>query len=176
MGLHASYRPISQNTLDDFIARWHSEDFWKTISRFREESNASGQEFYIGTEWHVLDFIINPPGNSIPELIYAVRGHEFPGPDGSARLEPHLPSYEDEHWQAYTYVSAEEVHVIAQYLPLIDQSEFDSRFIPSRMKGVYRAPIPGKEDRAEYIKLLIDFQNFYQKVSNDGMAVLIGIG
>jgi hypothetical protein len=93
MGLHASYRPISQTMLDDFIARWHSEDFWKRLSRFREESNASGREFYIGTEWHV---------------------------------------------------SAEEAHVIAQLLPLIDQSEFDSRFAPRQMKGVYRAPIPGK--------------------------------
>jgi hypothetical protein len=176
MGLHASYHPISQTTLDDFIAMWHSEDFWKKFSRFREELKVSGKEFYIGTTWHVLDFIINPPGNSIPELIYAVRGHEFPGPDGSLRLEPHLPSYDDEYWRSYTYVSAEEAIVIAQYLPLIDQSEFDSRFVPHQMKGVYRAPMPGKEDREEYLELLINFQNFYQKVANSRMAVLISIG
>ena len=176
MGLHASYHPISQTTLDDFIARWHPEDFWKMISPFREESTASGQEFYIGTTWHVLDFIINPPGNLIPELIYAVRGHEFPGPGGSVRSDPHLPSYDNEPWQIYTYVSAEEASVIAQYLPLIDQSEFDSRFVPRQMTGVYRAPIPGTEDKAEYIELLIKFQNFYQKIANSGMAVLIDIG
>lgn len=34
---------------------------------------------------------------------------------------------------------------------------------------------PGTPE-AEYIKLLIDFQNFYQKVANDAMAVLIDIG
>jgi len=38
MGLHASYYPISPNTLNNFIAGVHSKDFWKAIYAFREES------------------------------------------------------------------------------------------------------------------------------------------
>jgi hypothetical protein len=174
MGLHASYYPISPSTLTTFIDSVHSTDFWKLISTFRDVSEK--QEFYIGTTWHVLDFIINPTDAVIPELMYAVRGHEFPAPDGSVRLEPHLPSYGDEHWQGYTYVTAEEAGIIAKYLQLIDESEFEARFVPEKMKGVYRRPMSAEDDKEKYFKILMDLQDFYDKVAASKMAVLIGIG
>lgn len=90
----------------------------------------SGQEFYVGTVWHVLDFIINQPDARIPELTYAVRGHEFPAPDGSIR--PHLASYDDEYWQLYSYVTSLEATAIARHLQLIDEAEFETRFAPRR--------------------------------------------
>ncbi|SRR6266508_4695865 len=174
MGLRASYYPISPNTLNNFIAGIHSKDFWKAIYAFRDESKE--REFYIGTTWHVLDFIINPPDAIIPELMYAVRGHEFPAPDGSVRLEPHLPSYSDEHWQGYIYVTAEEAETIAQYLQLIDESEFEARFLPQKMEGVYRRPMSAEGNKEEYFKILMDLQDFYNKAAASKMAVLIGIG
>jgi hypothetical protein len=176
MGLHANYYPIPQTTLADFITNWHSEGFWKVISLFREESRKSGQEFYIGTTWHVLDFIINTPDICIPELIYAVRGHEFPAPDGSICLKQHLPSYNDEYWQGYTYVTAAEVKAIAQYLPLIEKSEFDARYTQDKMKEVYHYPIRANEAKEEYLNLLVSFQDFYSGIADKGMAVLINIG
>jgi len=176
MGLHASYYPIPPTTLAEFLTNWHSEDFWKEISKFREEATKKGQEFYIGTKWHVLDFIINPPDACLPELVYAVRGHEFPAPDGSIRLEPHLPSYDDEYWQIFTYVTAEEVKAIAQHLPLIDESEFNSRFDPEKMTRIYRAPLEAEENKKEYLALLMSFQDFYRTVGSNGLAVLIITG
>ena len=176
MGLHASYYPIPPETLFGFITNVHSETFWQEVTKFREESMKNGQEFYFGTAWHVLDFIINPPDAYMPELTYAVRGHEFPAPDGSTRLEPHLASYSDGYWQAYTYVAAAEATVIAQCLPLIDEAEFESRFAPEKMKGVYRAPTSRGEDDKEYYKLLVGLQDFYRKVAAWEMAVLINVG
>ena len=176
MGLHASYYPISPATLVTFITDVHSEKFWKAMLKFREESMKNRQEFYVGTAWHVLDFIINPPGACIPELTYAVRGHEFPAPDGASRIEPHLASYEDEYWQAYTYVTSAETQVVARHLALIDELEFESRFAPEKMKDVYRAPISGgEEDKRYYFELLVGLQDFYQKVAACEMAVLINV-
>jgi hypothetical protein len=173
MGLHASYYPILPATLADFIPSVHFDDFWKKLSAFREESKEL--EFYIGTTWHVLDFIINPPDAQIPELIYAVRGHEFPGPDGSVRLEPHLPSYSDEPWQGHTYVTAQEAETIALYVQLIDESEFEARFLPQKMNGIYRRPL-SSDCKREYFEILTRIQDFYNKVAASKMAVLIGIG
>lgn len=176
MGLHASYYPIPPAKLFAFVTDVHSEKFWQEVSSFREESMRNGEEFYVGTAWHVLDFIINPPGAYIPELTYAVRGHEFPAPDGSTRPEPHLASYDDEYWQAYSYVTSSEAEAIAKYLPLIDEVEFESRFAPEKMKGVYRAPVSRGEDSKEYYGLLVGLQDFYRKVAARGMAVLIDVG
>jgi len=175
LGLHASYYPIPSATLAGLIANVHSDGFWKEVSRFREESVKGGQEFYIGTAWHVLDFIINPPGAAVPELLYAVRGHEFPALDGFARLGPHLASYDDEYWQVYSYVTSAEAELIAQYLPLIDEAESDARFTPRKMKGIYRAPA-STEGRREYFEVLTDLREFYSKVAAAQMAVLISIG
>jgi hypothetical protein len=174
MGLHACYYPIPPSTLTNFIASVHSEGFWKLISAFRDESKK--REFYLGTTWHVLDFIINPPGASIPELLYAVRGHEFRAPDDSVRVEPHLASYSDEYWQAYTYVTTQEAETIAKYLQLIDEPEFEARFVPEKMKGVYRRPMTAVDDKEDYFKMLIGLQDFYNNVAASKMAVLIGIG
>lgn len=176
MGLHASYYPTGPAALAKFIADVHSDEFWKEVSAFREESIKGGREFYVGTAWHILDFVINPPDVAVPELLYAVRGHEFPAPDGSVRLEPHLASYNDEYWQAYTYVTSAEAEVIAQYLPLIDETEFEARFDPRKMKGIYRAPLGREADKREYFDLLVGLQDFYKKVAADSMAVLIVIG
>ena len=176
MGLHASYYPIPPATLFAFIADIHSENFWREVSRFREETTKNGQEFYVGTSWHVLDFIVNPPDACIPELTYAVRGHEFPAPDGSRRIEPHLASYDDEYWQLYSYVTTLEATTIARYLPLIDKAEFESRFAPEKMKGVYRAPMVRGDDNEKYYELVVGIQNFYKKVAAREMAVLIAVG
>ena len=176
MGLHASYYPIPPATLFAFINNIHSENFWQEASKFREQAVKSGQEFYVGTVWHVLDFIINPPGVCIPELTYAVRGHEFPAPDGSIRPEPHLASYDDEYWQLYSYVTSLEAATIARHLPLIDEAEFESRFAPEKMKGVYRAPRWRDDDDKEYYELLVGLQNFYKEVAAREMAVLIMVG
>ena len=91
------------------------------------------------------NFIASVHSKDFWKVMYAVRGHEFPAPDGSVRLEPHLPSYSDEHWQGYTYVTAEEAETIAKYLQLIDESEFEARFLPRKMKGVYRRPMSAEE-------------------------------
>jgi hypothetical protein len=109
------------------------------------------------------------------ELAYAVRGHEFPAPDGTVRFEPHLASYNDEYWQAYTYVTSVEAKAIAQYLPLIDHAEFSSRFIPEKMKGIYHRPLCG-DDNSEYFDLLVGLRDFYKKVARGEMAVLIDVG
>ena len=136
----------------------------------------SGQEFYVGTAWHVLDFIINPPDDCIPELTYAVRGHEFPAPDGSIRPKPHLASYDDEYWQLYSYVTSLEAATIARLLPLIDEAEFESRFVPEKMKGVYRAPVSRGAGGKHYYEWLVGLQNFYKEVAAREMAVLITVG
>jgi hypothetical protein len=172
MGLHAHYYPISPVTLADFITNWHSEFFWMVTSKFREEADQGEQKLYIGTQWHVLDYLINKPDACIPELIYAVRGHEFPAPDGSIRSAPHLPAYGNEPWQIYSYVTAEEVKVIAQYLPLIDESEFESRYVPDKVKGVYHSP--GRSE--EVFELLANLRNFYERVAAHELAILIDIG
>jgi hypothetical protein len=174
VGLHASYYPIRPPALAHFLALWHSEGYWKDVSSFREEATKNGQEFYVGTTWHVLDFIINPPGNEILELRYAVRGHPFPAPDGSVSTEPRMPSYDDEYWQVFSYVSAEEAAVIAQLLPLIDESEFRSRFDPEKMASVYRAP--AAVDGGSYLEMLSGLREFYQRAAHEGMAVLISTG
>jgi hypothetical protein len=171
MELHASYYPIKPTTLTNFITHWHTNGFWKEVSKFREESNKNGLEFYIGITWHVLDFVINSPKDIIPELTFAVSGRQFPAPDGSIRLEPHLPSYEDEYWQVFTYLTLEEAQVIADYLSLIDESEFDSRFIPKEMVDVYRAPL-SPENKEEYFVLLVKLRDFYKTATNDKRAVL----
>jgi hypothetical protein len=175
MGLQASYYPVKPTILTNFITNWHINGFWKEVSKFREESTKNRLDFYIGTTWHVLDFVINSPKDIISELTFAVRGHQFPAPDGSICLEPHLPSYEDEYWQVLTYVTLEEAQVIADYLSLIDKSEFDSRFTPKEMVGVYRAPL-SFESKEEYFNLLVKLRDFYKTVTNDKMAVLINIG
>ena len=176
MGLHASYHPIQQSKLVAFITDVHSEGSLREMTRFREESVKKGEEFYVGTTWHVLDFIINTPGASIPELAYAVRGHEFPSPDGSTRLEPHLASYEDEYWEAYTYVTSVEAQKIARHLTLIDDAEFRSRFVPEKMESIYRAPLEEEgNDKRYYYELLEGLQVFYQKVAAREMAVLIAV-
>lgn len=175
MGLHAYYYPISSTTLANFLANWHSENCWAAVSRFRQEVKDSGQRFYIGTTWHALDRIINPPETGIPELLYAVRGHGFPAPDGTIHAEPPLPSYSNEYWQSFTYVTAEEVAIVAPYLSLIDRAEFNSRFAVKNLKGVYRAPRIEKETQEEYFELLGRLQAFYQQVANDGLAVLMVI-
>lgn len=175
MGLQANYYPISQTTLTHFINNWHAEGFWKEVSEFRKQSTESDQKFYMGTNWHVLDFIINNSDYSITELFYSIRGHEFPAPDSSTRQEPHLPSYNNEPWQLFSYVTAAEAHVIAQWLSLIDESEFDSRFVNRKMNGIYRAP-KRDDDKKEYLEFLTGLQDFYKRVANNNMAVLISIG
>ena len=37
------------------------------------------------------NFIASVHSKDFWKVMYAVRGHEFPAPDGSVRLEPHLP-------------------------------------------------------------------------------------
>ena len=103
-----------------------------------------------------------------------MRGREFPASDGSVRPEPHLPSYDDEVWQIVTNVTANEVKVIAQYLPLIDDAEFDSRFVPEKMEGVYRAPLT-REDKKEYFEAFSSLRDCYRKAASEGMAILINI-
>jgi hypothetical protein len=174
MGLNANYYPIEPAILANFLTHWHTEGFWEAVTKFREESEKNNLEFYIGTSWHVLDFIINSPKDKIPELVFAVRGHQFPAPDGSIQLEPHLPSYDDEFWQVFSYVTLEEAQLIAQYLPLINESEFNSRFVPEKMVDIYRSPL--HEEKKDYFELLIDLQKFYRAVANNKMAVLISIG
>lgn len=176
MGLHASYYPMSPEALTEFKNKWHQDRFWQLVSEFRKEAEKRGQECYIATNWHVLDYIVNPPDATIPELKYAVLGHQFPAPDGSSSSEPHIPSYSDEYWQIFTYVEAEEVETIAQYLALIDESEFNARFNIRKMKGRYRAPVGSNAGGDEYFALLLKLQQFYLETATKGMTVFISIG
>lgn len=176
MGLHASYYPISPTKLDNFTMNVHSEKFYWEISSFIKESQKNGLEFYVGTAWHVLDFLVNPPDAVFLELMYAVRGHEFPAPDGSVCPNPHLASYDDDFWQTFTYVTVEEVQVISQYLTLMDESELEARFVPQKMKGIYRAPLNGALDKSEYFEKLTGLKVFYKKAAESKMAVLIDFG
>lgn len=175
MGLHACYYPIEPDALANFLTHYHTEGFSERVTKFREESDKNNLEFYIGTTWHVLDFVINSPKDKIPELAFAVRGHQFPALDGSIQLEPHLPSYDDEFWQIFSYVTSEEAQLIARYLPLIDESEFNSRFVPEKMVDIYHSPLH-TEEKKEYFELLLDLHRFYGTVANNKMAVLISIG
>ena len=176
LGLHASYYPISPETLKEFKNKWHQDKFWQLVSEFRKEAEKCSQECYIATNWHVLDYIVNPPDTTIPELRYAVLGHQFPAPDGSFSVEPHIPSYSDEYWQAFKYVEAEEVATIAQYFALIDESEFNARFNTRKMKGRYHAPVGSNTFRDEYFALLLRLQQFYLVTATKQMAVFISIG
>jgi hypothetical protein len=64
---------------------------------------------------------------------------------------------------------------IAKYLKLIDESEFEARFVPEKMNGVYRRPVSG-DDKREYLEILLRLQDFYNEAAASKMAVLIGIG
>jgi hypothetical protein len=76
----------------------------------------------------------------------------------------------------YTYVTAEEVETIAKYLPLIDKSEFEARFVPEKMQEVYPRPMRAMDYEGEYFDLLMRLQDFYNKVAASMTAVLINIG
>jgi len=176
VGLHAHYYPLPPERLSRFLENAHAEGWLRELFAFRTESREKGEEYYVGTSWHGLDFLINPPGFTVPELAYAVRGHEFPAPDGSVRVEPHLPSYGDEPWQLFTYVTAEEVAVVAQFLSLLTRADFEERYGLRAMKNVYRSPQRREEFREEYVELALAFQGFYRDLAQKKTALLISVG
>ena len=173
MGLHASYFPIDPERLARIAAILHTFEGAVEINTFRRESDARGEEFYIGTRWHVLDFLINPPGLAIPELAYAVRGRAFAGPDGTVEEGPHLPSYDDELWQVFTYVSAAEVAVISPLLSVLTPADFEARYEPRVMQHLYRAP---SELDPYDLEVAAQFQRFYRAMADAGKAIFISIG
>lgn len=176
MGLHARYYPLPQERLSRFLANPDAEARLQELFAFRRESSQNGEEYIVGTSWHLLDFLINPPDAAVPELAYAVRGHEFPAPDGSVRVEPHLPSYEDEPWQLFTYVAADEVAAVAQFLSLLTPADYEARYRPGKMKQLYRAPVAGDEHKHDLVDLAVKFTRFYAEVARAGNALLISVG
>ncbi|HEY0155841.1 MAG TPA: DUF1877 family protein [Thermoanaerobaculia bacterium] len=176
MGLHARYYPLPQDRLSRLLGNPDAEARLQELFAFRRECGENGEEYIVGTSWHLLDFLINPPDAAVPELAYAVRGHEFPAPDGSVRVEPHLPSYDDEPWQLFTYVPADEVAAVSQFLSLLTPADFEARYRPAKMKELYRAPVAGEEHKGELVELALKFAHFYDEVARAGNALLISVG
>jgi hypothetical protein len=176
VGLHASYYPMPQEQLDRLIATIQTPAGNREISLFRELN--SDKEFYVGTTWHALDVMLNPPGHEIPALVYAVRGHAFPAPDGSVDAEPHMASYDDEYWQLFSYVTAAEAKEIARVLAGFTIADLETRWRPDLFEslGVYHRPADTDEEKRDYVEFLTGLRSFYETAAAAGNAVLISIG
>jgi hypothetical protein len=174
MGLRARYYPIAPDTLREFSQNWHQEDFWKTRSAFTSHTDYFG----LDTAWAVIDFMVSSLSNDCVALQYAVRGHEFPAPDGSVNPEPHMPSYEDEYWQTSTYVTPEEVQTIAAYLSSVGREYYELLFDVRKMRKLqlYRLPVNvSEEQKHEYFDLLEEFTGFYNYCNREQQGMLICI-